>query len=50
MISNPAHEYDTINVFVRLCMTIASHFKQEHTVITVDQQLFSKLHPNIKHT
>ena len=50
MILNPAHEYDTLNLVVRRCMTIASHFEQEHTVLTVDQQLFCKLHTLISNT
>ena len=50
MILNPAHEYDTIDVVVRRCMAISSHFKQEHTVLTVDQQLFCKLHILISNT
>ncbi|KAJ8874113.1 hypothetical protein PR048_024954 [Dryococelus australis] len=35
----PAHELDTINTVVNKCMSISSHFGQEHTVITLDEAL-----------
>ena len=50
MILNPAHEYDTLNLVIRRCMAISSHYNQEHTVLTVDQQLFCKLHILISNT
>ena len=44
MILNPASDYDTINVVIRRCMAVSAHFDQKYTVITVDQQLYCKLH------
>ena len=44
MILNPASEYDTLNVVVRRCVAISKKFGQKYTVITVDQQLYCKLH------
>ncbi|KAJ8890064.1 hypothetical protein PR048_009571 [Dryococelus australis] len=39
----PAHELDTLNTVVKRCMSISSHFRQEHTVITVDEALYCRL-------
>lgn len=39
----PAHELDTLNTVVKRCLSISSHFGQEHTVLTVDQALYCKL-------
>ena len=50
MILNPAHEYDTLNLVIQRCMAVSSHFGQKYTVITVDQQLFCKLHTLISNT
>ena len=50
MILNPAHEYDTINLAIRRCMAISAHFEQEYTLLTVDQQLYCKIHPLISNT
>ena len=36
----PAHEFDTLNTVVNICMAISSRFGQKHTVITVDQALY----------
>ena len=44
MILAPAHEYDTLNLVVRRCMAVSTYFKQQYTIITVDQALFCKLH------
>ena len=44
MILNPASDYDTLNLVIRRCMAVSSHFGQKYTVITVDQQLYCKLH------
>ena len=50
MILNPAHKYDTLNLVIQRCMAVSSHFGQKYTVITVDQQLFCKLHTIISNT
>ena len=50
MILNPAHEYDTLNLVIRRCMSISSYFGQKYTLLTVDQQLFCKLHAIISNT
>ena len=39
----PAHEFDTLNTVVKLCMFVSEHFGQTYTVITVDQALYCKL-------
>ena len=39
----PAHDFDTLNTVVKRCMAISSRFGQEHTVITVDQELYYRL-------
>ena len=50
IILNEAHDYDTINVVVERCMAVSSYFNQKYTVITVDQQLFCKMHTLISNT
>ena len=44
IILNEAHDYDTLNIVIQRCMAVSSHFEQKYTIITVDQQLFSKTH------
>ena len=44
IILSEAHDYDTINIVIQRCMAVSSHFEQSYTIITVDQQLFCKMH------
>ncbi|KAJ8868589.1 hypothetical protein PR048_030127 [Dryococelus australis] len=39
----PTHELDTLKSVVKRCMSISSHFGQEHTVITVNEALHCRL-------
>ena len=43
MILAPAHDFDTLNTVVQICLAVSSHFGQSLTVLTVDQALFSRL-------
>ena len=39
----PATQLDTINTVIKRCMTVAAKLGQEHTVITADEAVYSKI-------
>lgn len=43
IIPNPAHEYDTLWTVITRCKMISDHLKQDYTVITFDEALYSKV-------